>query len=676
MRIQIKQTHSVGVLAALSIVAVVLTVTFLIWGLRERELEHARIESTALTQMLVEQTEQSFEAAELVLQGVQERLSNAYGRQFALDSAPTHLLLTARTSGMRQLSSIFLVNAQGTVLNSSIDFPMPKITVADREYFQYFAQGGQKSFFISKPVRNRINNGWSMYMARPLFEANGAFRGLVVAAIGVLQLEEMYQLIKLDYERPLALYLEDGTLIASVPHRESKIGTIMPALKNRPLPTHANEIKTIQNRNPGGDLEMFSLGRTKKYPLLVSVTDDVTLSLESWRETVVPIGVGAALVCIFTASIALFLIRKLKAKEAMAVALRVANDLHQHTVNSVMDAIVAIDASHKIVLFNPAAEKMFALKASAVIGQSFDLLIPDRARGRHQGHVENFSSATTGSRTMAPQLEITGRRADGTEFPIESTISKSMIGGKMQLTAVLRDVSEHRKSENELREVNQQLRSLSASLQSVREEERTRIARELHDDLGQQLTGLKLSLSWLGNRIKEGRSTTPDTVDEMRFQLDTAIASVRRLSTELRPLILDDLGFPEAISFQTREFAKHSQLEVTVNLEAADLVEGDEMATALFRIVQESLTNVARHANATQVKIDFVTQGDKLVLTIADNGLGMQGKPRQGGIGLVSMRERAIAIGAQFNINSHPGAGTTIEVAVVLGVEVQSSQPA
>ncbi|MEI8170908.1 MAG: PAS domain S-box protein [Rhodoferax sp.] len=676
MRIQLRQSQSIAVLAALSIAAVVLTVSFLIWGLRERELEHARIESTAIAQMLMEQTEQSFEAADLVLRGVQERISNEYGRQFALDSAATHLLLTARASGMRQITSIFLVDAQGTVLNSSLDYPMPKISVVDREYFQYFAQTGSKKFFISKPMRNRINSSWSMYMARPLFEANGKFRGIVVCAIGVLQLEEMYQLMKLDYERPLALYLEDGTLIASVPHRESKLGNDAPELLNEKLPVKPNDIRTIQHHGADGEHEMFSLGRLKKFPLLVSVTDDVNLSLESWRETVTPIAVGALLVCIFTASIALFLNRKLKAKEALTAALRTANDLYQHTVNSVMDAIVAIDSSQQIVLFNPAAEKMFDLKAEEIIGKPFNLLIPERARAKHVGHVDRFSESSVNSRTMAPQLEITGRRADGTEFPIESTISKSIIGGKMQLTAVLRDVTEHRQSETELREVNRQLRSLSTSLQLVREEERTRIARELHDDLGQQLTGLKLSMSWLGNRIKDGRTTTPDTIDEMRMQLETAIASVRRLSTELRPLILDDLGFAEAVSFQTREFTKRSQLEVSLNLDAADLVEDDILATALFRIVQESLTNVARHAHASQVAVNFTTQGDNLVLTVTDDGQGMPAATRQGGIGLVSMRERAISIGAQFNIISDPGAGTTIKVTVALHTQALEPETA
>jgi signal transduction histidine kinase len=229
---------------------------------------------------------------------------------------------------------------------------------------------------------------------------------------------------------------------------------------------------------------------------------------------------------------------------------------------------------------------------------------------------------------------------------------------------VLRDVTQQRRAESELRELNRQLSSLSVSLQDVREQERTRLARELHDELGQQLTGLKLSLSWLGSRLKEGRSTTPDMVDDMRHLLDTAIASVRRISSELRPLILDDLGFGEAVAWQTLEFTRRSGLAIELQLDAADLVQGDAMATALFRIVQESLTNVVRHAQASQVKICLIRIQERMLLSITDNGKGLQLDPDHKGIGLVSMRERAHSIGAQFKISSVAGAGTTIEVSV------------
>jgi len=173
---------------------------------------------------------------------------------------------------------------------------------------------------------------------------------------------------------------------------------------------------------------------------------------------------------------------------------------------------------------------------------------------------------------------------------------------------------------------------------------------------------LKLSLSWLGNRLKDGRSATPDTVDEMRHLLDAAIASVRRISTELRPPILDDLGFGDAVSWMASEFYKRSGLTVVLDLQFAEQIKGEALTTALYRIVQESLTNVVRHAGATQVQIDLVASGAKMILTVRDNGKGMSDSAKLGGIGLVSMRERAHSIDAQFSISSVFGKGTTVEV--------------
>ena len=186
----------------------------------------------------------------------------------------------------------------------------------------------------------------------------------------------------------------------------------------------------------------------------------------------------------------------------------------------------------------------------------------------------------------------------------------------------------------------------------------------MHDDLGQQLTGLKLELSWLSNRLKEGRPAPTENMDTMRHQLDDAIAAVRRISTELRPLILDDLGFGEAVVWQTGVLSKRTGLKIDLDLSAAALVKNDVLATALFRVVQESLTNIVRHANAEQVEIRLAAEGDNLVLTVRDNGRGIATDAIKGGIGLVSMRERATALGGQFNISSVPGEGTVIEVRV------------
>jgi PAS domain S-box-containing protein len=654
----------------LTILAVALSVGFLLWSLRNREIRHAQLETASLTRMMMEQTEQNFESTDLVLQGVQERLNTAFGRQLELGSGPVHLLLTARAAGTRQASSMFIVNAEGKLANSSLEIPLRQLDLSDRDYFKVFANGGRDAMFISRPVRNRIDKAWTLYLARPLISADGEFRGVVAVAINIAAFEQMYSMVQLDYVRPLAIYLADGTLVASLPHRESLIGEVATELTREILPSVANEVRSIRHLSGDGGHEAFAIGRLAGYPVLLSVMDDESLSLASWRETAVPIGLGAALLCIFTGLVAVYLIGKLQNKEALTQALNAADQRYQHTVNSVMDAIVAVDKSMRIVMFNPSAETMFGRREADVLGTHLDTLIPERLRSRHEQQVNDFIDSVPDTGSLAPQSEVFGLRADGTEFPVETTISHSVIGGELQLTAVLRDVTDRRKVESELRKVNAQLRELSASLQQVREEERTRISRELHDDLGQQLTGLKLSLSWLGARIRDGKALEVAQVDEMRHQLDQAIGSVRRIAAELRPRLLDDLEFGEALAWQIKDFVKHSSLQVSVNLEAADLVTEEAIATALFRIVQEAMTNVVRHSGATQVSVDLVQSDGRLRLTIQDNGHGFEAERRSGGggvgVGVVGMRERCGAIGARFRITSAAGSGTTVEVTLVI----------
>ncbi len=666
--IQTSSTHVIGVFVFITLLLIAISTTALLWDLRKRELEHARVETISLTRMFMEQTEQSFASVDGLLLTVQERMRNNYGSQFELDSLPIHLLMSTRAAGVRQVKSMFVVNAQGLVVNTSRDIATAQFSVQDRAYFKAFASEHRQGLFIDKPLRNRIDNHWTLYMARRLTAANGSFRGVLVAAVDIPQFEQLYNFMKLDYLRPIAIYLADGTLVASLPHRENMVGEKTPELTDAEIQSVGNDVTMVEHTSGDGGQQIFAIGRVQKFPLLVSVTNDQEQTLASWRETGVPITFAALLTSVFMLFVAAFMVRKLRQEEVLTTNLRDATDRYHHTIDSVMDAVVAVDESLTIRLFNPAAELMFGYKAEYMLGRPLSDLMPKRSRAGHDLHVGRFMRSDVASRAMslAPQLDITGLRSDGSEFPIESTISQTWIGQHKQLTAVLRDVTQRRRAEAEVYRTNQQLRELSAALQNVREEERTRIARELHDELGQQLTGLKLDLSWLANRLKEGREANPDKVLEMRQALDAAIVAVRRISTELRPLILDDLGFGEAVTWQAAEIQKRSGLKIALDLPAAHLVQRDDLATALFRIVQESLTNVVRHAQATEVHICLVSDESRLVLTVSDNGQGLAPDLPGGGIGLVSMRERAMAFGGVFSVRNNTTLGTTVEVALPL----------
>ena len=657
-----RPAYPIGFFAGITLLIVALSTSVLLWDLRKRELAHTRAETVGMTKIFAEQTERSFESANLVLKGIQNSLAAPYANDFSFNSIEIHLLLATRVLGMRQMDALYLVDSKGEVVNSSLEHPVKRFDVSQQDYFKAFTSAKPPSFFISKPYLNPQLKVWNIFVARSVTNQAGNFKGVIVGVIDIAHFEDVYKLLKLDYARQVSLYRDDGILIASYPHRENMIGVIGPELGEIIPILEAGKILFISHQKNSREKEDLVLSAIPKLPLFIAVANDEEEALSTWRETAIPIVMTSVMVSFFIIGAAGLLIREVLRQKKLADELGVAHDRYRHTIESVMDAIIAVDEKQNIILFNPSAERMFGLKAENVIGQPLLMLLPERFRETHHSDVQKFKKSDVGSRAMGPQLGIVGLRSDGTEFPIDSTISQTMINGQRQLTAVLRDVTEHRRAETELREMNHQLRGLSKSLESIREQERTRIARELHDDLGQQLTGLKLELSWLSGRIKEGHLPPEERITEMKQQLDGAISSVRRISTELRPIILDDLGFEEAVKWLVSEFTKRTQIPVSLVLKAEECVSNVDLATALFRIVQESLTNIARHAEATKVNIALTKEDQQLLLSIADDGNGLSPLLQSGGFGLVSMRERANALGAKFTISNNDLKGVTIRV--------------
>lgn len=662
--------RAIYLLAVLTIIAVGMLVASFLLNLRARDLARAHEETNSLARLLMDQTDQSFRNADLALRGIQDRLQTAYGTQLSLDSPPVQLLLSTRLAGSRQLAEIFVVDANGLVVNSSSPDTMLHQSVSESDYFRLLSQGKETGLFISSPVKSHAKGTWLLYLSRRIDDPDGRFRGIVVAAIDLDHFEQFYGYMEQDFLRPIGLYMNDGTLIASLPHRESDIGKPAPELRGVRFATTNDDLRQFIHESANAGRQAFALGYVKDFPFLVSVTNNDAETLAAWRENAITVGAGTLLVSFFIFIAATLLAIELRREAVLNSALQDADDRYRLTIDSVMDAIVSVDEAQNIVMFNTAAEHMFGVSATDIIGQPLSSLMPAPRRSAHEGHVQSFMNSKVPSRGMAMQMEISGLRADGREFPMESAISQTMINGKPQFTAVLRDITERHRRDADLRKLNTELRRLSISLQSVREEERTRISRELHDDLGQQLTGLKLELTWLSGRIKEGRPPESGMLDSMRQMLDGAIISVRRISTELRPRILDDLDLAQAVQWQVEELTKRSNLQAVCNLPAAELVKEDTLATALFRIVQEALTNVARHAGADQLEVSFVRDDDELVLSVHDSGKGFVQDHNGSGIGLVSMRERATAIDGRFTIISAPGRGTTIEVRIPFAVPI------
>ena len=234
--------------------------------------------------------------------------------------------------------------------------------------------------------------------------------------------------------------------------------------------------------------------------------------------------------------------------------------------------------------------------------------------------------------------------------------------------ALERREEEHEQAEAHIRESREQLRKLSAHIQTVREEERTHIAREIHDDLGQALTALRIDLSWLGRRLPPDQAPLHQKIKSMAKIIDSTMETVHRLSSELRPGILDDLGLAEAIEWQAEEFQNRTGIACEVEIGDEQIHLTKEQSTAIFRIYQETLTNVARHADAKTVAVTLEVHDRNLILMVADDGRGITEEQisRPDSYGIMGIRERVRALGGEVTFEGAPERGTRVLVSIPL----------
>jgi signal transduction histidine kinase len=203
-------------------------------------------------------------------------------------------------------------------------------------------------------------------------------------------------------------------------------------------------------------------------------------------------------------------------------------------------------------------------------------------------------------------------------------------------------------------------------MHQVREAERTRIARELHDELAQWLTALKMDAAWIATRLPREQDQLIGKAERMKSVVDGAVAAMRRIAADLRPVMLDDLGLVAAVESLLGDLSERSGIEATLNAASDQLELGEPLATAVYRMVQEALTNVARHANASRVVVDMGVVDESLRVTVRDNGQGLSPDPNRKSYGLLGIRERARTLGGDARIYSHVDGGATVEISIPL----------
>ena len=333
------------------------------------------------------------------------------------------------------------------------------------------------------------------------------------------------------------------------------------------------------------------------------------------------------------------------------------------------DAVLDYVFSHqRMTKVNPAMATQFRATPSELIGLTpSDFFRHDLAAGR-RGWRALFDAGHTHSITDE-------RRRDGSTMWVEGDYmcfydAAGRITGHF---GIQRDVTDRIHAAEELEQSRAELRALAVRLQAIREEERTRIAREIHDELGQALTALKLDLAWLGKQSQKSTGTSGEfrAVDQsITARIDETMQIVRRIASELRPSVLDQLGLEAAIEYLVQETTQRTGIAITLHAEEFPRL-SDELASHAFRIIQEALTNVTRHSQATRVDVAVRRAGGALILGVSDNGVGFAPDTLSGlrSLGLVGMRERALACGGVLMVQGKPGEGTSIVVTIPLKAE-------
>jgi PAS domain S-box-containing protein len=352
-------------------------------------------------------------------------------------------------------------------------------------------------------------------------------------------------------------------------------------------------------------------------------------------------------------------------RRAAEAALRESEARFRSVFESASDAIVLADAGGAIASWNGGAASMFGYRAEEIVGRALATLVPERHR---ETLAENIVAlrADGGPSSASAASELNGLRRDGTEFPIEMALSAWETGHGLNFAGVIRDVTIRRRAEVAARRSYRRLRRLSSRLAEVQERERTSIAREVHDELGGALTALCMDIAWVRKRVGEDARDTASIqarLEGMTQAVETTIDRVRRISAELRPQILDQLGLAAAIQWQAGEFEVRTGIRCRVR--ATELRVGRVVGTGLFRAVQECLTNVARHAGARAVEIQIRRDREALILTVRDDGHGITAEAAESptSLGLRGIQERAALLGGACSVRG--GAeGTVVTVTV------------
>jgi PAS domain S-box-containing protein len=329
---------------------------------------------------------------------------------------------------------------------------------------------------------------------------------------------------------------------------------------------------------------------------------------------------------------------------------------------SAAQAIFIVDAAGQIVTVNPVTRSMFGYSSEELVGKPVELLVPQQFRGGHKAHRDGFFRSPQ-QRPMGLGLELRARHKDGTEFFVEISLSYIESAQGPLGVAFVSDISRRRADEQSIRQQREDLRNLSARLMTAQDDERRRIARDLHDDLSQQLAFLAMDLGRLG--MTPAAQGMASELRPLQLRAADIAQAVRRISHQLHPSVLDDIGLEAALEQYCEEFEQRSGIATRFTSRNVPESLRPEIARSIYHIAQECLHNVSKHARTTKVSVTLEFADDMLRLMVKDQGIGLRvDQPGNKGIGFVAMKERANLVNGTLSIQSETGAGTEVSVEV------------
>jgi PAS domain S-box-containing protein len=335
-------------------------------------------------------------------------------------------------------------------------------------------------------------------------------------------------------------------------------------------------------------------------------------------------------------------------------------------IQSSTDGVVIINARRQIVLVNHKTERIFGYPATHLLEKSLDLLLPACFGSEQRRRVERLAATRLNGRRT--KVELKGMHANGDHIAVSTSVSRFTAQGESFLALILHEAIQHTYlHEGKPPSIKlSELRKWAVYTQQASEIEKRRFSKKLYDDIGQRLSVLKLDLDWLENSLLGTDKSFPARVAQMQGLLDNVISMTKSMASALRPPLLDDFGLLAAVEWMAENFQKKTSISCSVENKGSMTKLGDPIESAIFRVVQESLANIERHAHARNVKIVFLHTLNQLDVMIQDDGIGMktssEGKP--GCFGLIAMQERIFVLGGTISIQNIRPQGLVIRAAI------------